>query len=297
MKISVALPTTSEDASPESIRMVAVEAERRGWETVWTVERLLCPDPAVAGASYPGDNYRVVYDPLESIVWAAAHTSTLRFGTSVLDALFHPPVTLARRLASVDNLSGGRLVVGLGQGWMPEEFEATGVSMRRRGSGFEDYLAALIAAWAPDPVSYEGRFYRFAQSFLAPKPVQLGGPPLLIGAFAPEAAARAGRLGLGLNPVVFSWESFSEVLGAWRKAARDAGHDATALPVVVRTNVAVGAPDGLFGVFTGTKAEILADLDRLATYDVDEVFFETGRGPLTINEQLDLVDEWRPRFA
>ena len=97
MKINVALPTTSGDASPESIRMVAVEAERRGWETVWTVERLLCPDPAVAGASYPGDNYQVVYDPLESIVWAAAHTSTLRFGTSVLDALFHPPVTLGGR--------------------------------------------------------------------------------------------------------------------------------------------------------------------------------------------------------
>jgi hypothetical protein len=120
---------------------------------------------------------------------------------------------------------------------------------------------------------------------------------LLIGAFAPEAAARAGRLGLGLNPVVFSWESFSEVLEAWRKAAAEAGYDASALPVVVRTNVAVAAPEGVFGVFTGTGAEILADLDRLATYDVDEVFFETGRGPLSISEQLDQVDEWRPRFA
>jgi alkanesulfonate monooxygenase SsuD/methylene tetrahydromethanopterin reductase-like flavin-dependent oxidoreductase (luciferase family) len=133
MEITVALPTTGSEASPETIRTVAVEAEARGWRTVWTVERLLCPDPAVEGATDVGGNYRVVFDPLDSIAWAAAHTSSLRFGTSVLDALFHPPVVLARRLATVDRLSEGRLTVGLGQGWMPEEFEAAGVPMSRRG--------------------------------------------------------------------------------------------------------------------------------------------------------------------
>ena len=127
VEITVALPTTGGEASPEMIRTVAVEADSRGWRTVWTVERLLCPDPTVEGATRARDNYRVVFDPLESIAWAAAQTSSLRFGTSVLDALFHPPVVLARRLATADRLSEGRLVVGLGQGWMPEEFEAAGV--------------------------------------------------------------------------------------------------------------------------------------------------------------------------
>ena len=91
MEITVALPTTGSGASPETIRTVAVEAEIRGWRTVWTVERLLYPDPTVAGASHAREHYRVVFDPLESIAWAAAHTTSLRFGTSVLNALFHPP--------------------------------------------------------------------------------------------------------------------------------------------------------------------------------------------------------------
>ena len=164
MEITVALPTTGSGASPETIRTVAVEAEIRGWRTVWTVERLLCPDSTLAGASYARDHYRVVFDPLESIAWAAAHTSSVRFGTSVLNALFHPPVVLARRLATVDRLSGGRLVVGLGQGWMREEFEAADVPMSRRGNGFVDYLGALTSVWGSDPVSYEGRFYRIPRS-------------------------------------------------------------------------------------------------------------------------------------
>jgi probable F420-dependent oxidoreductase len=292
----VALPTTGSDACPETIRTVAVEAESRGWRTVWTVERLLCPDPAVEGASRARDNYRVTFDPLESIAWAAAQTSELRFGTSVLDALFHPPVVLARRLATVDRLSGGRLVVGLGQGWMPEEFAAAGVPMSRRGNGFEDYLAALTSAWGPDPVSYEGRFYRIPRSYLAPKPSQAGGPPILIGAVAPASAARAGRLGFGLNAVLVTWEHFEEMLDAWRSARAAAGHE-TAAPVVVRTNTVVGSETNEIGVVAGRGTQARADLQRLAAYDVDEVFFETGRGPLPVAEQLDLVDEWRSELG
>jgi probable F420-dependent oxidoreductase len=296
VEITVALPTTGSGASPETIRSVAVEAESRGWPTVWTVERLLFPDPTVPGATHASDHYRVAFDPLDSIAWAAAHTSTLRFGTSILNALFHPPVVLARRLATVDRLSEGRLVVGLGQGWMPEEFEAAGIPMSRRGNGFEDYLAALTSVWGPDPVSYEGRFYRIPRSYLAPKPLQAGGPPVLIGAVAQPTAARAGRLGFGLNLVLVSWDHFEELLDAWRKARAAAGHD-TAAPVVVRTNTIVGSETNDIGEVAGRGTKVAADLRRLADYDIDEVFFETGRGPMPIAEQLDLVDEWRSELS
>lgn len=296
MEISVALPTTGSGASPETIRTVAVEAESRGWPTVWTVERLLFPDPTVPGATHASDHYRVAFDPLDSIAWAAAHTSTLRFGTSILNALFHPPVVLARRLATIDRLSQGRLVVGLGQGWMPEEFEVVGIPMSRRGNGFEDYLSALTSAWGPDPVSYEGRFYRIPRSYLAPKPLQAPGPPILIGAVSPLTAARAGRLGFGLNLVMVTWDHFEELLGAWRKARAAAGHD-TAAPVVVRTNTIVGSESNEIGEIAGQGTKLAADLRRLADYDIDEVFFETGRGPMPIAEQLDLVDEWRSELS
>ena len=98
------------------------------------------------------DDFGCVYDPIETLSYVAARTSRITLGTSVLDALFQSPVILARRLATLDQLSAGRLVVGIGQGWMEQEFEAAGVSMKRRGAGFEEHLLAMRAVWGPDPV-------------------------------------------------------------------------------------------------------------------------------------------------
>jgi alkanesulfonate monooxygenase SsuD/methylene tetrahydromethanopterin reductase-like flavin-dependent oxidoreductase (luciferase family) len=100
-------------------------------------------------------------------------------GTSILDALFHPPVVLAKRLATLDRRSAGRVVAGLGQGWMPEEFTAVGVPLSRRGAGFEEHLAAMRACWAPNPVEYKGRHYQIPRSEIGPKPVK-GHLPVLI---------------------------------------------------------------------------------------------------------------------
>jgi alkanesulfonate monooxygenase SsuD/methylene tetrahydromethanopterin reductase-like flavin-dependent oxidoreductase (luciferase family) len=94
----------------------------------------------------------------------------------VLDALFQSPIILAHRLATRDRLSGGRLVVGVGQGWMEQEFQAAGVSMKRRGAEFEEHIPAMRAVWGPDPMSFEGRFYRIPEADIGPKPVRPGGP-------------------------------------------------------------------------------------------------------------------------
>jgi alkanesulfonate monooxygenase SsuD/methylene tetrahydromethanopterin reductase-like flavin-dependent oxidoreductase (luciferase family) len=131
---------------------------------------------------------------------------------------------------------------------------------------------------------------------LAPKPLQAGGPPILIGAVSPLTAARAGRLGFGLNLVMVTWDHFEELLDAWRKARAAAGYD-TAAPVVVRTNTIVGSEINEIGEIAGQGTKLAADLRRLADYDIDEVFFETGRGPMPIAEQLDLVDAWRSELS
>ena len=109
---------------------------------------------------------------------------------------------------------------------------------------------------------------------------------------APPTAARAGRLGFGLNLVLVSWDHLEELLDAWRKARAAAGHH-TGAPVVVRTNAIVGFETNDIGEVAGQGTKVAADLRRLADYDVDEVFFETGRGPMPIADQLALVDEWR----
>src|SRR4029078_2393813 len=125
-------------------------------------------------------------DPIETLSYVAAKTSRILLGTSVLDALFQPPIILARRLATLDRLCDGRLLAGIGQGWMEQEFEAAGVSMKRRGAGFEEHLLAMRAVGGPDPVLFAGRFYRIPDADIGPKPVHRGGPRLIVGAVSPK---------------------------------------------------------------------------------------------------------------
>jgi len=151
---------------------------------VWAFERQLNPTGGVqvGGQNVQLPDYDTVYSPLEVLAFVAARTSRIRLGTSVMVALPHNPVALARSLATLDRLSNGRVVANLGQGWMREEFEAARVPMSRQGAGFAEFVDALRAVWGPDPVSFAGRFYRIASSNLNPKPVQAGGSPIIIGA-------------------------------------------------------------------------------------------------------------------
>ena len=293
MEITMALPHTGKLASPETISRVAEEAERMGCATVWVLERLLRP----AGGSMP-DHYATVYDPLETLAYVAAKTERVKLGTSIMDALFHVPATLARRFATLDRLSGGRVIAGLGQGYSPEEFAAANVPMSRRGAGFEEFIEAMRAAWGPDPVHFSGRFYKIPESQINPKPVQEGGPPILIAAMQRPAVERAGRLGLGLNPLAPSWEALEAAVGAFREAARAAGHDPATLPVVVRANTAVGEemmeerpPLG------GSPEQVSEDLERLRQLEVDELFFDMNRFSIPVEEQFRAVERLRTLAA
>ena len=240
------------------------------------------------------ESYANVYDPLETLAYVAAKTERVKLGTSIIDALFHVPAILARRFATLDRLSGGRVIAGLGQGYSPEEFAAANVPMSRRGAGFEEFIEAMRAAWGPDPVHFSGRFYEIPESQINPKPMQEGGPPILIAAMRKPAVERAGRLGFGLNPLVPSWEALEAAVGAFREAARAAGHDPTALPVVVRANTAVGEemteerpPLG------GSPEQVAQDLGRLRELEVDELFFDMNRFSVPVEEQFRAVERLR----
>jgi probable F420-dependent oxidoreductase len=298
MDFGIALPTYGANASPEAILRVAEEAERIGLATVWTFERLLRPtQPVKFGTmtiSLP-EAYANVYDPIESLTYAAARTSRIRLGTSVIDALFHPPVVLGRRLATLDRLSHGRLVAGLGQGWMDLEFAVAGVSPKQRGARFEEYLHALRAIWGPDPVTFEGRFYEIPESRISPKPVQSGGPPILVGATVPASLERTARMGLGLNPVMGTFVDLARTLDTFREAARAAGHDPTALPVVVRVNGTItDEPVEERRPLTGSVEQVLADLPGLERLGVSEVFWSMDAEPADQLRRLEQLLLKRP---
>jgi probable F420-dependent oxidoreductase len=300
MEIGVTLPQFGRNASPLTIATFAEVAERRGFASLWVSERLLWPVKplgpygGVPGAAWP-DSESVAFDPLETLAFVAAKTTHVRLCTGVIDALFHPPLTLSKRLATVDQLSNGRLIAGLGQGWAPEEFEASGVPASRRGQGFAEYIACLRACWAPDPVQFSGRAYRIAESLVLPKPVQAGGPPILVGAYAAVAIERAARIADGLTPVAASWEMLTDAIRRFRESAAKAGRDPGLLQIAVcgasyKTwkNAAARPP------LNGTIDEIRHDIDRLRSLDVDHVYFAVNYDHSTLEEQLQRLDELTP---
>jgi probable F420-dependent oxidoreductase len=279
IELGVALPVTGlEPVAPESLVRIAVAAEEIGYAAIWAGERLMRPLAPVSFYGAPpeplADIFRTCYEPLELLSHVAALTSRIKLGTSVLNALLQPPVILARRIATLDRLSGGRVIAGLGQGWMREEYEAVGVPFGRIGSGMDEMIGALRACWGPDPVEYSGRFYRIPPSEMHPKPVQQH-VPVLLGAVTPAGVERAARIADGLNALLHSEESLLSTATAYRKAVAHTGRDPAGVTVVVRAGVPITAePIGTDRPFLGGAPEQIADdLARLEGQGIDHVLF------------------------
>ena len=166
MKIGFALPNIGPVATTEAVVKVAQRAEVLGYDSLWTIERLLwpvkpqTPYPVTPDGTLP-EFYKYSLDPLDTLTFAAAHTKTVSLGTSVLDIPYHNPVTLGRRLTTIDILSNGRLRVGLGLGWSKDEMDATGADMKHRGAMADEFLPALKALWTTNPVEFHESFTRF----------------------------------------------------------------------------------------------------------------------------------------
>jgi probable F420-dependent oxidoreductase len=295
MKISVALPTTGPTASPQSIAETARHAEAASLHRLWTVDRLLRP---ADGTAYVAEHYKCAYDPIESLAWVAAQTSTIGLGTSIVLLPFQNPVILARRLATLDHLSEGRALIGLGLGHMPQEFEVAGFPSSERGIRFEEGLAAMRAAWGPDPVEFRGRFTHIPLSDIGPKPLRPEGVPLIVGGWAEIALRRAGRHGLGINPLLAEPSVLRAQIDVWRSAAEDAAHDPAALDVVVRTNLLVGEDrsrtEMAFGAWP--LPELVDDLHVLEAIGVTEIFYELHDATQPIAELVDELAELKQRL-
>jgi probable F420-dependent oxidoreductase len=301
MELGVALPTSGPLAGPANIARVAQEVERLGYDSLWTYERLLRPTAHVAmGGGEPQpvpEIYRLTYEPLETLSYVAALTERIKLGTSIVDALLHPAIVLAKRFATLDQLSEGRAIAGLGQGWMPQEFAAANVPMSRIGAGLDEVVAAMRACWGPDPVAYHGRFTEIAESEINPKPVQAR-VPVLVGAMTPAGVRRAARIADGLNPVALSRDMLLGLTTAFRSAVAELGRDPASVTVVARANVPITAdPIGADRPFLGgAPRQIADDLAGLEGTGVDHVLFATaGRegqgGAEKIDELLELYAE------
>ncbi len=286
MKLGVALPVAGAWATPDNQVRVAQTAERLGYHSVWVFQRLLYAleprneYPPMPGPRWPAAFERVV-DPIVTLSYVAAVTRRVRLGTSVLLVPFYQPAVLAKMLATLDVLSGGRLEVGLGLGWAEDEYDAVGVPFQRRGARADEFIRCLKAVWTDEVVEFAGEFYRIPRSRIEPKPVQRPHPPITVGGYSPVVLRRAATLGDGFNGGNMPLPQVAAIVAGLGKAAAEAGRDPATLRIVARGSFnVVDAPQGPDRrPLWGSIDEVREDIRRYAAAGLTELFLEPNFQP------------------
>lgn len=237
MKFGIMFGNTGYGATAEGARVLGTLADDLGFESIWTVEHVVVPAeyqsayPYSPSGKMPGTEDAPIPDPIVWLTYVGAVTKNVRLATGILILPQRNPVVLSKELATLDLLSGGRLTLGVGIGWLREEFEAIGVSFDDRAAITDEYMQALRSLWNDAEPTFSGSFASFERAKMYPKPVQPGGPPIVVGGHTKAAARRAGRLGDGFFPGKGSFDELVELFDVARKAAKDAGRDADALEI------------------------------------------------------------------
>src|SRR5277367_5297910 len=195
-------------ADPQAASQVARASEAAGFESLWTGEHIVLPDPQVPPSPAPPETPFI--DSLVALAFVAAHTTTIRLGTGIIILPQRNPVVLAKELASTDVLAGGRLIFGIGVGYLKPEFEAIGAPFDHKGARSEEFLQAMIALWTMEKPEYRGRFVLFGGVNAMPRPVQKPHPVIVFGGHTKEAFSRAARLAKG-------WYGFAQDLDGTAK--------------------------------------------------------------------------------
>jgi probable F420-dependent oxidoreductase len=285
MRLGFALPQIGAVAGPEAVAAIAQGAEALGYDSLWVLDRLLWP--VKPQALYPlGDGslpeqYKRALDPVETLTFAAALTRKIALGTSVVNLPWYNPVLLARRLTSLDVLSCGRLRVGLGIGWLPDEYVAAGSVWNERGKRTDESIQVLKTIWTTDPVEFQGTYYRIPKSFISLKPVQKPHPPIYMAAFTPAAMRRVAKEANGWFPVGIPIAAIPQMLDGIRRMAREAGRKPDEIELIVRGHVELSdqAAGNGRGDFTGSLEQIAGDIAATRSLGAVELVFDVQFSP------------------
>jgi probable F420-dependent oxidoreductase len=275
MKIGFAAPTCGSWATPGTITDICARADELGYASLWTFQRLLFPK-----GTGLGETYHSVLDPMVSLGFIAASTRRARLGVAVVNLPFVAPIVLAKQAAAVDVLSDGRLTLGLGLGWAPEEFVATGARTERRGARAVEYVRCLEEIFSGE-VDFAGGFYEVPHSDVLPRPVQQPRPPILMGGWVPASLKRAGRIADGwISYSVADLTRIDEAIAFVHEGAEGAGKDPATVEIVVRGLVQMTAEKGADRrPLTGSADQIRDDIEMLEREGVTEVFLDLNFDP------------------
>jgi probable F420-dependent oxidoreductase len=313
LKIGLVLPQAGEQATTENIIHMAKTAEQEDFDSLWVFERLLwplkpqTPYPGTLDGSLPIE-YQNIFDPIETLSFVAANTSKIALGTSVIDMLFHNPVILARRFATLDVFSGGRAVCGLGIGWSKDEYQAANIPFSSKGKRADEFIQVLRKIWSEDVVEFKGQYYNIPKSKIGPKPIQKPNIPIYLGGFSPNTFARIvdydtnGWLGLIGGPLDYLENTIKALKDEANKANKDQNSFKTILltyPNLTKSssqsdtsNVSSPTKTQRFPL-TGTIDEIAVDLKRIKGMGVEHIIFgynfiPTGKD---VNKMIDTAKQ------
>jgi probable F420-dependent oxidoreductase len=237
MKFGLMFANAGPWSLPQNADAMAAQAEEFGIESLWTVEHVVVPKDYESAYPYsptgkmPGPEETPIPDPLIWLAYVAARTTTVRLCTGILILPQRHPAVTAKEVATLDVLSGGRVTLGVGVGWLKEEFDVLDIPFEERGPRTDEAIQSLRAFWTEDEPTFHGDHYNFDGAKSHPRPVQPGGVPIHVGGHTKAAARRAGRLGDGFFPGTASLEQTIELVDVMRKAAVDAGRDPDAIEI------------------------------------------------------------------
>jgi probable F420-dependent oxidoreductase len=293
MKAGILLPQTGQLATRENVLYIGRETEKVGLDSVWVFERLLWPvKPQTPYAGIPNApipvEYQSVLDPLETLTYIAGNTDRISLGTSLIDMFFHNPVTLARRFATLDALSDGRVIAGLGIGWSKDEYDAAGISFKEKGARADEYLQVLKRIWTEDVIEFKGQFYNIPASKIGPKPVQKPRPPILLGAFSPKTFPRIVKYADGWIPIAgfVPLEQQEQAINTLRETARKANKNPSDIRIVVLTypNLLDSSPNSSSNPqrmpMTGTIDQIGNDVEQIKAMGAEHIIFGYAFSPI-----------------
>jgi len=269
MRSAIVLPTMPDGASPEGIAAAAETAERFGWSTAWASDEILVRPAAAA-------EWGTTYEIVVTLAWVGSRFARLRLGTSVIVVPKRNAVVLAKELATLDSLTGGRLVVGVGVGNYEVEFGHVGANERfhQRGAYLDETIALWRHLWSGDASPFEGRFHQVGEYVFGPLPAQRERLPIVIGGRSEAALRRAARVGDGLHVDLFGPPVLADQLEILHADLAAAGR--RAIEISGRTNVRFVDRPAPRGILAGSPAEMVAELRAYEALGVDEIAYSFG---------------------